>query len=209
MHTNGGICPFPSKLLCLILSKHFVEEPLCVPEKLWYRKMLPISGEGSRFSVQIVLSLSTESFCRGSLLCFKRLRYRKLLRIRDGDIVTIFRHKFCLAVPKNFVRDPFCVSEIFEYRKYLWTRGGTSRFFVQIVLSHSTETFCRKTFRCSRKILVSKNVSYKRGGGSRFSVQIVLSQTTDSFRRVTPPCFRKFSVHREIICPRAEYHYLI
>ena len=31
---------------------------------------------------------------------------------------------FRLTVPKNFVEEPFCVSENFWYRKNLWIRGG-------------------------------------------------------------------------------------
>ena len=34
---------------------------------------------------------------------------------------------FCLTVPKNFVEEPFCVSENFCYRKILWIRGGGGR----------------------------------------------------------------------------------
>ena len=30
----------------------------------------------------------------------------------------------CLTVPKNFVGEPFCVSQNFWYRKNLWIRGG-------------------------------------------------------------------------------------
>ena len=31
---------------------------------------------------------------------------------------------YCLTVPKNFVDEPFCVSQNFWYRKTLWMRGG-------------------------------------------------------------------------------------
>ena len=42
---------------------------------------------------------------------------------------------FCLTVPKNFVGEPFCVSQNFWYRKTLWIREGrregVSRFSVK------------------------------------------------------------------------------
>ena len=35
---------------------------------------------------------------------------------------------FCLTVPKNFVEEPFCVSESFGHRKILCLRGGYHPF---------------------------------------------------------------------------------
>ena len=43
---------------------------------------------------------------------------------------------FCLRVPKNFLGEPFCVSESFWYRIIFWIRGGDC----QDILS---EIFCR------------------------------------------------------------------
>ena len=37
---GGGYHDFPSKLFCLTLPIHFVEEPLCVSESFGYRKIL-------------------------------------------------------------------------------------------------------------------------------------------------------------------------
>ena len=51
---------------------------------------------------------------------------------------------FRLTVPKNFVEEPFCVSENFCFRKMLGIReGGVSRLSVEIFLSHSAKKFCR------------------------------------------------------------------
>ena len=48
-----------------------------------------------------------------------------MLGIREGAGITIFCRKFFgLTVPKNFVGDPFCVSEKFWYRKMLGIREG-------------------------------------------------------------------------------------
>ena len=46
---------------------------------------------------------------------------------------------FRLTVPKKFVWEHFGVSEIFGERKTLCIREGVSSFFIEIILSHSTE----------------------------------------------------------------------
>ena len=49
----------------------------------------------------------------------------------------LFVQNFCLTVPKNFVRGPFCFTNILVWKK-LWTRGGRSitifcqNFFVSV-----------------------------------------------------------------------------
>ena len=54
---------------------------------------------------------------------------------------------FCLTVPKNFVEEPFCVSENFWYRKMLGMRDEReSRFSVDYFLSHSAENFVKEPF---------------------------------------------------------------
>ena len=47
---------------------------------------------------------------------------------------------FCLTVPKNFVGEPFCVSQNFWFRKILWIRGGGGREGGSITI------FCQKFF---------------------------------------------------------------
>ena len=53
--------------------------------------------------------------------------------------ITIFRGSFCLTVPKNFVDEPFCVSENLWYRKMLGIRGGRGR---EGVSRFSIDFFC-------------------------------------------------------------------
>ena len=134
-----------------------------------------IGGMVSRFSVENILSHSTENFRWGTLLCFRKFRYRKILcrkkgyhyfllkffgltaeKLRRGTLLCSrkflisqnFMDKiggggggegirfggggyhvspsrtFCLTVPKNFVRKPFCVSKKFWYRKFSCIGGG-------------------------------------------------------------------------------------
>ena len=40
-----------------------------------------------------------------------------------SGISRIYMEIFCLTVRKNFVEEPFCVSQSFWYRKKLWIRG--------------------------------------------------------------------------------------
>ena len=49
----------------------------------------------------------------------------------------IFRGKYFVSVPKNFVDEPFCVSENFWYRKMfrIRERGEAYRLFVKICLT--------------------------------------------------------------------------
>ena len=63
-------------------------------------------------------------------------------KLGDHDF-SFDRNFFCLAVPKYFVRTPFCISQVSKYLKILCKGGGWTvfrrRFFD--FLSHITETF--------------------------------------------------------------------
>ena len=82
---------------------------------------------------------------------------------KEGEYHDFLLNNFCLTVPKTFVEETFCVSKNLRYRKFFWIRGGgVSRFFVEIVLFHSTETFHRGSYLCLRKFQGSR-FSMKRG----------------------------------------------
>ena len=64
-----------SKNFRLTVPKNFVEEQFYVAENFWYRKMSRIKkGRVSRVFVTTVLSHSTESYRRRTLLLFKNFR---------------------------------------------------------------------------------------------------------------------------------------
>ena len=75
----------------------------------------------SRFSIENLLSHSTEKLRRGTLLCStKFLVSKKFMDKRGGGSIKIFSQNFfCLTVPKNFIGEPFSVSLI----------SGTERLF--------------------------------------------------------------------------------
>ena len=66
-----------------------------------------------------------------------------MLGIREGAGIPIFRQKFCLTVPKNFVGEPFGVSKKFWCRNTLCFRGicheFPSKIFCLTVPKHFVE----------------------------------------------------------------------
>ena len=85
---------------------------------------------------------------------------------RRGGGITIFYQSFCLTILKNVVEVPFCVSESFGYRKFLWReeKRGVYHNFLSKFLSHSTKKYRRGTLVCFRKNRVSKIFKEKRTG---------------------------------------------
>ena len=112
----------------------------------------------SLFSVEVFSSHSAEKFRRGTLLCFKKVLVSKILMQRRGGHHGFFSKFFCLTGPKNFLRGPFSVSEIFWYgnKIYGYKMGGVSRFFVGNFLSHSAKNFVGEPFN------VSENFGYRK-----------------------------------------------
>ena len=104
----------------------------------------------SRFSVEIFLSHSTETFRRGTLLClcFRKLPLaKKFMDKREGDLSRLPLKIFCLTVPKNFVGQPFSVSLMSGMEKILCFRGlchdFPSKFFcLRVPKNFVGETFC-------------------------------------------------------------------
>ena len=135
---------FPLKICCLTVPENFVGEPFCVSENFWYRKILWIR-RGERGSVPIFhknfLSHSTGKLRKGTLLCLTKFRVSKNFLHEGGR--TIFC-RVCLTVPKNFVREPFYVSEKFWYRKIFWIKraegGSVTIFHRKFVVSQYRKT---------------------------------------------------------------------
>ena len=64
----------------------------------------------SRFTIEYLLSHSTEKLRSGTFLCFtKFLVSKKFMDKRGGGVSGFFcQIFFCLTVPKNFVEELFC-----------------------------------------------------------------------------------------------------
>ena len=83
--------------------------------------------------VEMVLSHFNETFGRPTILCFRKLRVSKMLRIIDGGCNQGFSSKLiCLTVPILFLDKYFCVSQKNRYQSYLSIREGTFMTFRQI-----------------------------------------------------------------------------
>ena len=104
---------------------------------------------------------------------------------------------FASRYPKT-CREHFCVSESFWYRQKLGIRRswGLSGFSVEIVSSHSTETFHRGTlvFHVFQKHSGFEKIVDKRSGregASRYSVVNALFHSAEKIYRGILLCFRK------------------
>ena len=99
---------------------------------------------------------------------------------------------FCLTVPKNFVQEPFCVSENFWYRKMLGKRGGgyhdfPSKLFCLTVLKN----FVEEPFLVSENFWYRQILGIREGAGITTFRQIFLSHSGEKFRG-TPQCVISF-----------------
>ena len=76
----------------------------------------------SRFSLKIVLSHSTESIRRETLLCFRDFRVSKNFldkrREKGGGKITRSCLNFCLALPKIFVQENSVFQKISGIKKF-------------------------------------------------------------------------------------------
>ena len=135
----------------------------------------------------------------------KKFRDQKISCIGGGHHG--FVENFCFTIPKNFVRNPFCVAEkILASKIFMLKRGGgVSRLSVEIVTSYSSQTFRRGSLLCFGKFPVSKNIMHK-SGTSRFSVENLLFHSTKKIRRGTNLCFRNFLLSKKFLDKRWECH---
>ena len=132
-------------------------------QKIWYRKFLCIRGEGaSRYCRKFFVSQGrNEKFCKETFVCIRNFLVRKKLWRRKGyhDFPSKF---FCPTVPKNFVREQFCVSKKFWYRRFSCIGGG-HHGLVENFLFHSAKKIRRGTLLCIRNFLEwKKNYGHAR-----------------------------------------------
>ena len=127
------------------MPKIFVGEPFSVSLISDMEKFYASKGYVTIFRRKFFVSKYRNISSRNhSMLCFRKiLVVRKFMDKRGGGGNQDFPSKiFCLTAPKNFIGEPFCVSESFGYRKILWIRGGeegrdgVSPFTVENFLSH-------------------------------------------------------------------------
>ena len=157
------------EIFCLTETKNFLEEPFCVAENFWYRKMSRRRGRErgeSRLSLEILLSHRTEQLRRGNL-CFRKVLVSKNVKDKRERGHHDSPSKICCLNTEKHRRGNLCFRKLLVSQIFMDERGRkvVSRFYVGNFLSHSAETFCRGTLLCCRKFLVSKNVTEKREEG--------------------------------------------
>ena len=115
MH-NGCYHDFPSKFFIITVPKNFVPETFVFQKMSGSEKNLKKYRvrEMSHFFVGKYLSHSAENFRKEPFEVSEKLEYRKVLCIMG--LCQDFPLKiFSFTVPRNFVGEPFCVSENFLY----------------------------------------------------------------------------------------------
>ena len=97
-----------------------------------------------------------------------------------------------VRLPNEFVREPFCVSKKFCYRKSSCIAGGTSRICRPFFISRDRKT-SKVSLLCFRIFLVWKKIMEKRWRVVwRFSVEKSLFHSAEKLPGGTHECFRIF-----------------
>ena len=145
------------RLFCFTIPKEFVKEPFCVSdnfpdgENVEERK-----GRGITTVLRKCLFPISETFRRGNLLCFRKFLILKNVEVNKGGGHYDPRQFFRLTVPKKFVGEPFCVSEVLQSKFFMHRRGRGFTIFRWKFSSHSTQTFRRWTLLCFRNYFLEK-----------------------------------------------------
>ena len=104
---EGVFHVFRSKIFCLAEPKNFVGESFRVSLFLGIDKFYASEGCVTIFR-QKFLSHTSEKFRRGTRHCFTKFPVSKNYRDKRGGVTFLRQKRFCLTVPKKFVREPFC-----------------------------------------------------------------------------------------------------
>ena len=108
---------------------------------------------------------------------------------------------FCLTVPKNFLGEPFGISEKFWYRKILCIWGGEGRDYHEFPSKKFcltvSENFVGELFCVSEELWYRKFLGTREGAGITISRQL-FSHSAEKIRRGTLRCFREVLVSKII-----------
>ena len=120
-----------------------------------------------RFSVENFLSHKNfvpKNFVEKPFCVSENFWFRKMLGIREGAGITIFRQKVLSHSTESFRRGTLLCFRKFWVSKNFMPKRGISRFSVENLLSHSTEIFRRGTLLCCfRKFPAAKKLMDKKG----------------------------------------------
>ena len=209
---------FLQTCFCLRVPKFFVREPFSVHHNRESKKMM-LKRVMSRYSNEMFFPHSIEKLRRGNFLCFTKclvspsstsFGYREILCL-EGLLRNILTKFVSLIVPKNIVRERFCVPQNFWYRKIFsitegGRQGGSFTISFKNIFSDSAENFCRGTLLCFRKFLVSKKVKDKRGGECQVFPSKLFCPTVPNHIVEEAFWVSEMFAYRKTPCLRREYH---
>ena len=116
-----------------------------------------------------LLSHSSEEFCRGTLLCSKKICYRNFSGIRILGGYHVFSLKLLyLAIPNLLVEELFCVSETLGYRIFLCLRAENNDFPKKLFCVQVPTNFVGQLFCVSRSFWYRKKIMEKMRGGKDY-----------------------------------------
>ena len=136
-------------------------------------------------------------------MCFRNVLVLKFFWIIG--VSPFFSKLFRLTVPRNFVREPFCISEFFWYGKTFMDKReeGITTFRRKLFVSQCRKTLWR-TLHCIRKFGVSKNFMHLKGGITIFRREFFVSHYRKNSWEALQ-CVRKNGVSK-ILCIIGGYH---
>ena len=122
-----------------------------------------------------------------------------------SGISRIYMEIFCLTVRKNFVEEPFCVSQSFWYRKKLWIRGedrGSITIFRQKFFVTVPRIFVGEPLSAILISGIEKFHAYEWNITNFYGN--FLPHSTKKFCCGTLLCFTKFLVSKKLMDNRGE-----
>ena len=138
-----------------------------------------------------LLSHSTKNLCWGTIRCIRKLRVSNFFFMGRGYHAFLSKI-LSVRLPKEFVREPFCVSKNFWYRKSSCIAGGASRICRPFFVSRDRKT-SKVSLLCFRNFLVRKKNMEKRWRVVwRFYVEKFLFHSAEKLFGGTHDCFRIF-----------------
>ena len=123
------------------------------------------------------------------MLCFRKfLLAKKFLEEKGGGgTIEIIRRKFFVSNCRKNSKGNVLFCQWFRVSNEFMLQRVMLRSSVETFLSHSTETFCRRTLLCcvSENFCWRKSLWKRRGEGglSKLSIEKFLSQIAEKFRR--------------------------
>ena len=132
-------------------------------------------GGVSRFSVENILSHSTEKFRWRTLRCFRKIRVSQNFMHRKGISLNSVEKSLSHSAYKFRRRTLLCFERILVSKIFKQRKGEASRFCRKYFCLTGTKKLRLGTILCFRKFLVWKNILWIRGRLSRFSVKDFVS----------------------------------